>query len=186
MKRFIAFMTAVVLLVATLAIGVSATTKADLLAEAAKSPVYKYVKVALENAARTVEITDEQAEQLLPIVKKAVAAIDEDKGPTARNEDYIYTQAQIDAMMECVDEACAVLGYTYKLVPSTDPKHTGDNVFMFYNEDGKLVFQYDGDVVADTDAASEMDTMGLLIGGVVLLAAGAAMIVVSKKRAAVR
>ncbi len=186
MKRFISLMTAIMLIVGVLAIGAAAATKADLLSEAAKSPVYKYIKVAVENAARTVEITDEQAEQLLPIVKKAVAAISTDKGPTARNDHDIYTQEEIDAVMACIDEACAILGYSYKFIPSTDPKHRADHVFMVYDNSGKLIFQYDGDVVADTDAASETYTTALFIGGAVLLMAGAAVTVVSKKRMSVR
>jgi len=184
MKKFIAVMMAAVLAVSVLAIGVFAASKADLITEAAKSPIYKYVKVAVENAARTVEITDEQAEALLPIVKKAVAAVAADKGPTAKNDAAIYSDAEIAVVMDCIGEACDVLGYTYKMVPSTNPKHVGDGVFMVYDQNGKLVFQYDGDVVADTDAATTVNTAALLAGATVLLVAGVAAIVVAKKRAA--
>lgn len=186
MKRFIAFMLTVIMAVGMLAVGASATTKADLLAEAAKSPIYKYVKVAVENAARTVEITDEQAEQLLPVIKRAVAAVPEDKGPTARNFEGIYSDEEIEIVMSCIDEACAILRYTYTVTPSTDPKHPGDQVFMFYNENGKLVFQYDGDVVSDTDAATTVDTTAVLACAAALLIAGFAVVAVSKKRATVR
>ena len=186
MKRIVSFLTALVLVVSMFAVSVSATTKADLIEEASKSPIYKYVRVAVENAARTIEITDEQAEQLLPIVRRAVAAVPEDLGPTARNDHDIYTYEQIEIIMSCVDEACAILGYTHENVTSTDPKHIGDIVFMIYNEDNELVFQYDGDVVADTSAASETDTTELFIGAVALLLAGGAVLAVSKKRATVR
>lgn len=184
MKRFISLMMVLMIVVGTLAVGVAAATKADLLSEAAKSPIYKYVKVAVENAARTAEITDEQAEKLLPIVKKAVAAVSADKGPTAKNVNAIYTDAEINAVLGCIDEACDVLGYSYKFIPSTNPKHATDHVFMVYDNNGKLIFQYDGDVVADTDAATDMDTTALFIGGALLLVAGVAGIVVSKKRMA--
>ena len=186
MKRIISIMMVLMIVVGTLAVGVAAATKADLLLEASKSPIYKYVKVAVENAARTVEITDEQAEQLLPIVKKAVAAVSADKGPTAANGYYIYSQAEIDAVMACIDEACAILGYTYTFYPSGNAKHEADHVFTVYDNTGKLIFQYDGDVVADTDAATDMNTTALFIGGALLLAAGIAGIAVSKKRMEVR
>ncbi len=186
MKRIVSFFAAVMLIVSVFAVSASATTKADLIAEASKSPIYKYIKVAVENAARTIEITDEQAELLLPIVKRAVEAIPVDLGPTAKNENYIYTQEQINIILACVDEACAILGYTHTTEPSTDPKHIGDINNFIYNEEGKLIFQYDGDVVADTSAATETDTTELLIGAVALLIAGGAVLVVSKKRATVR
>jgi len=186
MKRIVSFFAALMLIVSVFAVGVSATTKADLIAEAAKSPVYKYIKVAVENAARTIEITDEQAERLLPIVKRAVAAVPTDLGPTAKNEDYIYSQDQIDVILTCIDEACAILGFTHTTEPSTDPKHIGDINNFIYNEEGNLIFQYDGDVVADTSAATETDTTELLIGAVSLLIAGGAVLVVSKKRATAR
>lgn len=186
MKRFISVVAAIMLIVGTLAVSVAAVSKSDLITEASKSPIYKYVKVAIENASRTIEITDEQAEKLMPIVKKAVSAVASDKGPTAAVDNLVYTQAELDAVLACIDEACAILGYTYTTTPSTSPKHIGDSVFMVYDNAGKLVFQYDGDVVADTDAATEFDTTALFIGGTVLLMAGAAVLVVSKKRASVR
>ena len=88
--------------------------------------------------------------------------------------------------MSCIDEACAILRYTYTVTPSTDPKHPNDHVFMFYNENGKLVFQYDGDVVSDTDAATTVDTTAVLACAAALLIAGFAVVAVSKKRATVR
>lgn len=189
MKRIIALITALIIAVSALSVGVCAADKSDLLAEAAKSPVYKYVKVALENAARTVEITDEQAEKLLPIIKRFNTIVTEDLGPTAarnNNGEDIYTMDQIRAVMECVSEACEILNYTYKTKPSSDPKHIGDSVFMIYDQNNKLVFQYDGDVVADTSAASDADTIALAVGAIVMLALGAAAVVAAKKRDCVR
>ncbi len=181
MKKILALVMAAILLV-SMAVSVSAATKADLLAAAAKSPVYKYVKVSLENAARTVEITDEEATAILPWVEKAVAIIGADKGPTAANESFIYSKEQIDGVLGCVDEICKILNYSYTLTPSTNPKHVGDSIFTVYNEAGKIVFQYDGDIVADTAAATEIDTTLMALGAVTLLGLGAAAVAVSKKR----
>ena len=186
MKRIIAIMTAVMLLVSVLAVSASATTKADLLTEAAKSPIYKYVKVAVENAARTVTITDEQAEQLLPLVKKAVAAVATDRGPTFANHDLFYTLGEHKVVMNCIDEACAILGWTYAFEDSHDPKHPNDHVFRVHDQTGKIIFEYDGDIVADTAAATETDTTAIFVGAVSMLLAGAAAVAVSKKRIAER
>ncbi len=191
MKKIIAVLMSVMLLVGMLAMCVSAATvtKADLLNEAAKSPVYKYVKVSLENAAKNVEITDEQAETLLPIVQKAVAILDVDHGPTESNGGKsFYTQEQVDSVIECIDEACAVLGFTWKMTPKANGAFPGDGVFQVFDRNGKLVFDYDGDAVADTSAApvSNAYTWVYLSVGTVLLVLGFAVLAVSKKRIAER
>ena len=186
MKRIIAIVLTLAAVASLAVVGVSAVTKADLLAEAAKSPVYKYVGVALENAARTVEITDEQAEQILPIIKKACTVLGDNMhghgGFYSAEHGQVYTREEYNAVMTCVDEACRILGYTYTTVPSTNPKHAGDSVFMVYNEQGKLVFHYDGDVVADTAAATTADTTLLLAGAAAFLVLGLGAVVISKRR----
>ena len=119
MKKILAMLMAVVCVFSMFAVSASALTKSDLLAEAAKSPVYKYVKVSVENAARTVEITEEQADQIMPIVKELVAILNVDKGePGVHNikEDKMYyTQAEVDAVMDCINRIAAILGYTAKM-----------------------------------------------------------------------
>lgn len=177
MKRIIAIVLTLAAVLSMAVIGVSAVTKADLLTEAAKSPVYKHVRVAIENAARTIEITDEQAEKILPIIKKVCAITD--KGSSA----HTYTEAERQSVMGCVDEICNILGFTYKFETSKDSKHIGDSVFFVYNKDGKLVFQYDGDVVADTDAATTMNTTAVLAASAFLAVLGVAAVAVSKRRA---
>lgn len=188
MKKILAVIMSVVLLCGMFAATASATTKSDLLEEAAKAPVYKYIKISVENAARTIEITDEEAEALLPIVKKAVAAMTADNGPTYVSKDGIkYDAATYATVMSCIDEACAILGFTYKFSPVTSPKHTGDSVFQVFDENGKLVFEYDGDIVTDTagDIAHDAGTM-LFIGAAVLMAAGAIALVIVRRRESVR
>lgn len=186
MKKLIAIISAIVLLVGTATIGVSAVTKADLFAEAAKSPAYKYVQVAIENAARTVEVTPEQAEQILPIVKRACEIIGNDEHPSAFSDEHglLYTKEQINGVMACIDEICEIMRFTYKMVPVANPEHAGDGMLTVYDANGKVVFQYDGDAVADTDAATSMDTALLFAGAGIMLALGAAAIAVSKKRMA--
>lgn len=182
-KKICALLIAVVA-VAMLMVPAFATNKSDLLTEAAKSPVYKYVKAAVENAARTIEITDEQAAQILPFIQRFNAAITEDKGATAATKNgMVYTEEQVNEVFACIDGVCAVLGYTYELYPIAKPAHAGDQGIKVYNEAGKLVFQFDGDAVADTDAASTSVAIYAVLASV-LLAAGAVVLTVSKKRIA--
>ena len=186
MKRIIAIVLTLAAVLGVAAMGVSAVTKADLLVEAAKSPIYKYVRVAFENAARTVEITDEQAAEILPIVKKAVAlAGDNDHGHGgyySAEHGYVYDKQTYNAIMTCIDEACRILGYTYRMEPVQNSKHAGDIMFVVYDERGKMVFQYDGDVVADTDAATTVDTTLVLAASAFLAVLGIAAVAVSKRR----
>lgn len=183
MKKVISLLMAVVVLTAVFVVPASAATKSDLLTEAAKSPIYKYVKVAIENAARTVEITEEQADQLMPIVKKAVAAVSSDKGPGRYDVDGVhYTKEEYDTIMQCIDEACAILGFTYKLTP----KAQNDIIFQVYDANNTLVFSYDGDAVSNTDGAPSSSAVLMLVGSVALLATGIGCFVVSRKRSAVK
>ena len=56
---------------------------------------------------------------------------------------------------------------------------------MVFDENGKLVFEYDGDIVTDTAGDSRSADPALLISAVVLLAAAVAVITV-KRRVSVR
>lgn len=185
MKKFIAMITTVVLLIGAVTVGVSAVTKADLLAEAAKYPAYANVKVAVENAARTVEVTPEQAEKILPIIQRAGKILgDTDVAGVADKHGQYYTTEQVNGIFACIDEICEILNLTYKMVPVANAEHPGDSMLVVYDANGKTVFEYDGDAVADTDAATSMDTVVLFVGAAVMLAFGAAAIVASKKRMA--
>lgn len=183
MKRIIASILMLAVLASLLSVSAFAVNKSDLLNEAAKSPVYKYVKVSVENAAKNVEVTDEQAAQLLPIVQKAVAIVDKDNGATVssggkRN----YTEAQVKGIFECIDQACAILDLHYTFAPSANPKFAGDGEFRVYDANNKMIFDYDGDAVADTAVEESTGSAVVLASGIVLLVAGIGAAYVAKKR----
>ena len=173
-KRIFAIVVAVVMLCA-LMVPTFAATKSDVLAEMEKSPVYKYIKTSVENAARTIEVTEEQADQLIAIVQAFIETVPEDKGPAAK----AYTDAEIEAVITSIDKVCAVLNLTYKFVPN--PNDASDSILNVYDEEGKLIFEYNGNAVADTAAASTSAPVYFTIGAV-LLAAAAVALVASKKR----
>ncbi|MBQ7161685.1 MAG: hypothetical protein IJR90_08255 [Clostridia bacterium] len=183
MKRIITIAICAIMLVGLFAVPSFAVNKADLLKEAAKSPVYKYVKVAVENAAKTVEITDEQAEKILPIISKAVTAVNVDKGATVirpKTSERRYSDGQVQVIFNCIKEVCDIMGWTYKLEAVADQKHPGDIIIHVFDGNTKI-FSYDGDIVADTSAASDNSVVILTAGGALLLA-GFAAVVFSRKR----
>ena len=178
MKKVLLFVLAVAMFVAVTVVPALAYTKADLLTEGAKSPVYHHVKVAIENAAKTVEVTEDQANQIMPYVKHIVSLLPEDLGASAHN----YPRETIDAVLADVDEICKILSLHYEFVPAANPAHEGDNDFTIYNEAGEKVFEFDGDAVAKTDAAPDYSTVAVAVSGVALLFAGIAMFVVARKK----
>ena len=184
MKKIIVILLSAVLLVGALVLPSFAVNKADLLAEAAKSPVYKYVKVAAENAAKSVEITDEQAAQILPIITKAVEVIGKDNGKSVvmpKTAEVRYSEDKVNAVFGYIGEVCGIMGWSYKISAVANPQHQGDIIFSVYDSNGKLIFSYDGDLVADTSAASGNSAVIIAAAGALLLA-GAAAIVYSRKR----
>ena len=183
MKKTLLFVLVAVLLIAAAVVPAYAATKADLLAEAAKSPVYHYVKVAVENAEKSVEITDAQADQIMPYVKHIVATLDKDNGPSVGDgKTASYSQATSAAVFADMDAICAILNYSYKLVPSQKPQHKDDSVLVVYNAQGKTILEYDGDVVAGTDAALNNNTVVAAFVGVTALVSGLAMLVVARRK----
>ena len=184
MKKIIAVLLSAVLMVGALVLPSFAVNKADLLNEAAKSPVYKYIKVAAENAAKSVEITDEQAAQILPLITKAVNAIGADNGKSVvmpKTGEVRYSEQAVETVFDCIGQICAIMGWTYKVTPVANPQHVGDIIFTVYDANGRQIFSYDGDVVADTSAASDNSAVILAAAGVLLLA-GVAAVVFSRKR----
>ena len=183
MKKIIAILLSAVIMVGFLAVPSFATTKADILNEAAKSPVYKYVKVSIENAAKTVTITDAQADQILPLVKQLVALLNKDNGNGVYHETRgrQYDDATVDKALAIVKQICDILGWRFTVLLNKKTVHPGDSTFRVYDENNKLIFTYDGDAVADTSGASYNNAWIAFTAGCAVLVAGAA-IVISRKR----
>lgn len=190
MKRVIAMILTAVVLLSTLALPSFAVTKADILAECEKSPVYKYVKAAVENAAKKVEITDEQAALIFPLVQRAVQILDTDNGPTHYSAEggVMYPDAVTDEVMDIIDQICKILGFTWKWINAATIKgeqyHKNDNVFVIYDQNGNIIFQYDGDYITDTSAATTVPTAAwvAISSAAALTVAAAAAFIVARKR----
>ena len=189
MKKVMALMLSVLMLMSVFAIPSSATTKADLLAMAKQSPVYKYLKAGIENAFNTVSISDEQAEQLKPLIEEFLKIVPSDKGPTvsSKQNPLEYSVEQVKAVYKLIYKACDIMGWTLKIVKKENSKfHEGDYIFYLYDNQNRLIFEYDGDYVTDTSgdvvAPSAVSTNAYLVGGGIFAAAAAALFVAFRKK----
>ncbi len=191
MKRIITFLLTLVVLSAML-VPASASTEEELLEEFKKVSISKHLLTEVENLAASYDITEEQGDALMELIKKVSAAFPEDKGPGYYTpegyEDYFgeerkpYTEEQLNILMDAIADACEIVGFTYEFVPSEDPKHKSDVIFIARDKDGRIAFQYDGDVIkklGEIDGSKESNAP-YLIGGIGILALAGIAIPVSK------
>lgn len=187
MKKIITLLLAVVLLSATL-IPVSAATEEELLVEFKKISISKHLLTEVENLAATYDVTPEQGEKLMPLLKRAQEAFPEDLGPGYRNptgyesyfgeEIYPYSTEQYEIMMDIIAEACDILGFTYEFRDSNLPMHKVDIVFVVRDTEGRIAFEYDGDLIKKLGEVEEEKSSATpyLVGGVsISLLAGVAI-----------
>ncbi len=177
MKKIITFLLAIVILSATL-VPASAATEEELLAEFKKISISRYILTDIENLAAVYDVTPEQGDQLMPLLKRAQEAFPEDLGPGYRNpeghesyfgsEIYPYTGEQHEIMMDIISEACDILGFTYYLRDSTLPMHNVDIVFVVKDTEGRIVFEYDGDLIKRLGEVEEKNNSStpFLVGGI--------------------
>ncbi len=172
-----------------------AYTQEDLLEEFKTIPASHWVLADIENLSKTMRLTEDQCNQLWPILQEVKALVPEDNGPTVwqgtnhGNGGRAYSAETVAKVMDCVRAACKVTGCTFvkSLVP--DSTHDFDIVFKLYDKDGKLIFEYDGDLVKQTggDVVEKDSNTWLLVSGVAMLflAAGAAFVVTKARHGAV-
>lgn len=177
MKKTLVSVVAAGLLVGTVfAPSALAVTKTDLLEEAKKIPVSKYVIVDAENLMKKIDITDEQAEQLMPILKRCAEALPEDLGPEPSN----YSSAQIQTVLDSLSEACDILDLTYNI----DVKSASKNGFTLtlMDKTGEVIYTYSGVVKkTDVDGNQMAGNIALAAGALFLVAALGSYVVLRKK-----
>lgn len=180
MKKIITLLLSVIIL-STMVIPASAATEDELMAEFKKISISRYMLTEVENLAATYDITPEQGDQLLPLLKRAQEAFPEDKGPGYRNptgyesyfgsEIYPYTEEQHEIMMGIIADACDILGFTYEFRNSNLPMHNVDIVFVLKDQEGRVAFEYDGDLIKRLGDVEEEKNSSVpyLVGGISLV-----------------
>ncbi|MBE6678473.1 MAG: hypothetical protein E7597_06740 [Ruminococcaceae bacterium] len=194
MRRF----TVLLLSVAVLALSLSATmtasayTQEDLMEEFKTIPASHWVLADFENLSRTMRLTEEQCNQLWPILQEVKALLPTDNGPTVHagtnngNTGRMYSAEVVAQVMDHIRAACRITGCTFvkSLVPN--PTHEIDIVFKLYDSTGKLIFEYDGDLIKQTgtDVAGSTSTSSpwYLYGGMGALILSLAGAVFATKR----
>lgn len=158
MKRF----TVLLLSVAVLALSLSASTTAsaytqeDLMEEFKTIPASHWVLADFENLSRTMQLTEDQCNQLWPILQEVKALLPTDNGPTVHagsnngNTGRMYSAEVVAKVMDHIRAACRITGCTFVKTIVPDPTHSIDIVFKLYDSTGKLIFEYDGDLIKQT------------------------------------
>ncbi len=187
MKKAISLFAACLLLVGMMAVSgfsvSAATPKEDIVAAVKEAMPDKYEERYLpmvENVLSQIEVTAEQAEEVIGYIDAAKAAIKEDKGASLSE----YSSEEVNAVLDNFGAACTTLGLTYELKDAEDPNHKGDIDCIVYLADGTKVGAVDGDGVKKTDVAETNVALFVALGALALAAAGAA--VYGKKLAAAR
>lgn len=188
-KKVFALVLALVLMMAVFVSPVSAATKQDLVEAIRNDDIlsnYEHIVNSIINQMDNFEFTSDQCDYLLAKFDeaKAIMAVEGDKGQSAHE----YSEETVIAITDLIAEVVTELGYTYAYLPvEGKPLHPGDQIFQVYDENGYVVFEYDGDLVKHTDevaTASNSGNIGAIVaicGGVVLLAVAVFFAVKSKK-----
>lgn len=152
MKKVFALVLTVIMLVACVSM-VSATDKNDVLKaikEAMPGEYFSVQYVAIENMLNQVEVSSEQADQLLALVADVKANV-QDKGPSLSS----YSKADIQLVIADLQKAADILGLTMTLETKTDnPLYVGDTIAVFTNAEGKRIGTLDGYVIKKTDVVA--------------------------------
>ena len=178
MKKVLSLFAACLLLVGMMAFAgfsaSAATPKEDIVAAVKEAMPDKYEDQYLpmmENVLSQIEVTAEQAEEVIGYIANVKAAITEDKGPSLSE----YTAAEIEIVLDNFDRACTALGLTYEFVDSENPQHAGDVDCIIYLQNGTKLGSFDGDGVKKTDAPENNTALMVVFGAFAVVAAGAAV-----------
>ena len=161
--------------VGTFSVSAATHTKQDIVNKVSESSIYKYVSTDVKKLMDTADVTDEQIDKLYDIADRFVAMKLADKGASADK----YTSEEVKSVLGFIDEACAVLNYTYTLTPAANTQHKGDVEFKVFDASNKQVYGYNGDVVNKTGADTTALFVSLALCGILLLAG--AVVVKTKK-----
>ena len=180
MKRLVSFFL-VLAIIATLSIGAlstSAETIDDIVKKFTdKSPIAKYIAGDVKNLAKSVKFTDDQLKEVSNLVDEFLALGITDRGPSADK----YPKSQQTAVLKLLDKFCANTGFRYEVLNTASPKHTGDIKVKLYDNNNKLIYVFDGDIVSKTGLNEEANTaLPLAVGSACIVFAGIFAVIAAK------
>lgn len=191
MKRLAAILALIAVLAVTFSatISASAYTQEDLLEEFKTIPASHWVLADIEELSENMKLTEEQCNALWPILQEVKALVPTDNGPSVYhgsnhgNTGRAYSVEVVAKVLDYIRAACKITGCTFVKTLVPEQTHAIDIVFKLYDSTGKLIFEYDGDLVKYTGSAdgvaatTDSGSYGLLFAGlaVLVLAAGSAV-----------
>ena len=134
----------------------------------------------VENVLNQLTITKEQADDVVECIKAADSAVEDHHDSLSE-----FTEDERVAVMHQVDKACEILKTNYELKLSESPKHEGDQVAIFYKEDGAKLAEVDFDAVKKTNTPSDVN-VELVVLAVVFLAGAIVTATLAKKALSAR
>ncbi len=130
---------------------------------------------AVENILQQLEITDEQADQII-----ACIAATDDAMADYHYSLHLFTAEERAAALKQLDAVCDILNVRYELKLSQDSDHNNDQVAVFYKADGTKLADVDFDV-KKTNTPSQMSVEYIVLA--VVFAIGAIVTAVYGKKA---
>ncbi len=183
MKKFMVVLAIVCVAVCSV-FSVSAASKQDVIDKLGEIPSAIENKTVFYNGAvqmiKNSDLTEDQLEQLMPLLDELKTVLPENKGPAARN----YTKDQINKVLDILDRGCKITNYSYETTHLKGDDGGRDFAIKLYDQNHKLVMVYnDGQVRATgVEDASSARTYVWLAGGVALLGVAVAVAFVAKKK----
>ncbi len=190
MKKLVTILLAVVVLSAML-VPASAATEDELMAKFKEISISRHLITEVENLAAAYDVTEEQGDQLMELLEEVKEAFPEDKGPGYYHPEEFtkvwgedrtpYTREQLDVIMGAIAETCDIMGFTYEFVATEQPMHEHDVSFVVKDEEGRVAFQYDGDLIQKlSEIEEEQSSVPLLVGGLGVVALAGIAVPVAK------
>lgn len=183
-KRVLSMVVAALLLFAAFSaipMSASAATKQDIMsaaAEAIPSSYEELYKVQLENILSQIDVSSEQADQIVALINEVKGVIT-DKGGSL----HFYTASERKYLAGKLAEACEILNLTYTITFKTSNlAHVNDVYATIFTADGRKLCDLDGDIIKRTDVPATGDNSGMVaLLGVAVVALAAGTVVVCKK-----
>ena len=187
LKKLIAMLMACLMLVGmTATVSVSAATPKESMIDACEEympePLLKEYLPLIENILAQIEVSQDQADQVIQCIKESREFFKEYKGVTL----HYYTAEERKFAVDMVARICEILFLTAKYSYSTDADHHNDMVCEIYNADGQLLGILDGDVVKKTNAPESDVNYTYVVLCVVAMIGAVGAAVAGKKFAAQR
>jgi len=194
MKKFLVSLVTVSLIISGFAFSASAATKSDIIDELDKTIIKNVwqanengtgagdvatIKIMAENVIASTSVSSDQADKIIALIRECSAAIPEYKGPSA----HTYTKEQIAYVVPRIFQAFETLGFECAFVTKNSEVHEADIVFTVTDpKTGKVVFEYDGDLIKKTDSDGFNNNVFLYVGGALLVLSCGMFVFTKRKR----